>query len=330
MLITPQSVKLASATAMLSLVAVCGAFAQLPVSRTVNVLPLAVGGANSVTAIGIPYLQETVARVVVTGVSAQDISTSATSLGALANTHMALVVTGPSRGLGLPITANTATTVTVTGTVPVLVTDSDEIEIVPLATLNSVFGGVATGGPFDLIGSGTASSADRVIFNGLFYFYKTTGVNAPGWKRTDQANAVGDLGTTVIPNLAGVNIARPATASAGLIGVRGVTRVNRAGLPIPTGTSLLSWPYAGDVTLLQSGLQNTITGAGSAGAADKIVINGVQYFYKTSGVNAPGWKRTDQANAAAPGANNVVLNTGGKAFNIIRSGTPVTHFVSQP
>jgi hypothetical protein len=303
--------------------------AQLPVSRAANVLPVPVAGASAATPVGVPFTQEPVARDVVSSSGGNTITGVNGGYPALpANTHIALIVTGPSRGTGLTITSNTANSVTVAGTVPALVSNSDEFEIVPLSTLASNFGGVATGGLIDLTGAGSAPAADKVLIGTTRYFYKTTGVNAPGWKLESAPNAAGDLGSTPISNLRGVNIVRVGAATN--VGVRGLTRINRAGIPIPTGTTLLSWPYPGDVTLLNSGLQNTITGAGSAPAADKVIINGVRYFYKTTGVNAPGWKLESSPNAAQPGANNVVLNSTGKAFYILRLGGATQHNVLQP
>jgi len=301
------------------LIAASVAQAQLPVSRRAAIVPVPLS-ANSTTSVGIPFIQEPVARDLVTGVSGNTITgAGAYTPGAYATGYQLLIVTGPGRGTGLPISNNTASDFTVVGPVPALTANSDEFELVSFNTLASVFGNP----PTTLTGGSSAAAADKVVIGSSQYFYKTSGAASPGWKLTTAPNG-GNVSTTVpIPNLAGVNIIRVGAATD--VAVRGVARSTRAVVPIPTGTSLVSWPFTGNVMLLESGLQNSILGASSAAGADKVVIGGTQYFYKTSGANSPGWKTTTLPNAAAPGANNVVLNPSGKAFNIIRAGAATSH-----
>jgi uncharacterized protein (TIGR02597 family) len=242
----------------------------LPVSRQAAVLPTPVAG-GATTAIGVPFAQEPALRDVVSSVGGQTITGSGIyPVGGFAATHYVLIVSGPQRGTGLPITANTTSTVTVTGIIPSLVAGSDEFEIVPFQTLASLFGDP----PTNLAGGSNAGSADKVVIEGVRYFFKTTA----GW-RLETAPFGADMANAVIANLSGVSIIRLGAATT--VNVRGIIRSTRAVIPIATGTSLASWPYPGAVTLSSSGLQSTLTGAASAGAADKVVLNGVRYFYKT-------------------------------------------------
>ena len=298
---------------------------QLPVSRQAAALPVNVTGAGGVTPVGIPFTREPAARDVVASSSGQNITggIGGYTQGAFNTGHVLLIVTGPGRGTALPITNNTASQVTVAGAVPALVNNSDEFEIVPLPTIGSVFGDSTTGGPFDLTGSPSAGGSDLIIINGIRYFYKTAGTNSPGWKLESAPNGVGDLGSTPISNLAGVNVLRRGVPK--LVTVRGIARNTRALLPIGTGTSLLSWPFPVPVSLLASNLQASITGGPTAASADKVVINGVRYFFKNSGVNAPGWKLESAPNEAQPGQNNTVLNPGGRGFYILRAGAATNH-----
>jgi hypothetical protein len=287
-------------------------YAQLPVSRPAAVLPTALAGAAT-SAIGIPFTREPVLRDVVSSVVGQDITGSTTyTAGAFNNTHMVLLVTGPSRGTGLTITSNTATTLTVAGTVPALEANSDEFEIVPLQTLTTLFGAP----PINLTGGSNAASADKVIINGVSYFYKTS---APSGWRLETAPFGSDQGNATIGNLRGVNIIRLGGATNAI--VRGLNRSTRAVIPIATGTTLLSWPYPETVTLGTSGLSSTLTGGSNAASADKVVISGVSYFFKTS---APSGWRLETAPFGADQAG-VPLNPGNKAFNIIRLGAPAGH-----
>jgi hypothetical protein len=315
---------LAGSIALALLASVSLSHGQLPVSRQVVNSPVAVPLTGNAT-VGVPFVQSPVVRDVVSNVSGQVITGTAGGYGAYtANTHMVLIKTGAGYGKGLTISSNTATDLTVTGTIPALTNGSDEFEIVPLPTLASTFGGV-TSAPIDLSGASTAAAADKVLLGGVQYFYKTTGVAAPGWKTTGGANTAGDLGSTPIPTLQAITILRGSAATATVVNVRGVAREGRAIIDIPTGTTFLSWPFPQEVSLLDSGLQGTILGASTAAGADKVIINGVQYFYKTTGVAAPGWKSTSAANAALPGANNIILNPGGRGYVIVRAGAPVSH-----
>lgn len=322
------STGIASLLALGVLGAASSTHGQLPVSRQAAIIPVSVTGAGTVTPVSIPFTQEPAARDIVGSVSGQDITSAGGgyTAGAFASGHVLIIVTGPNRGTALPITANSTTTFTVTGAIPSLTNGSDEFEIVPLATIGSVFGDTTSGGPLDLTGASSASGADLVIIGSSQYFYKTSGANAPGWKLTSAPNGAGDLGlTTAISNLRGVSVLRRGAATT--VKVRGIARGTRAVMDVPTGTTLLSWPFPASVSLLASGLQTSIQGASSASGADKVVISNLQYFYKTSGAASPGWKLTTNPNEALPGQNNTVLNPGGKAFYIIRAGAPTTHGV---
>lgn len=312
------------ACSAIALLATAGlSLAQLPVSRQAINVPVSVTGASAATPISVPGIQDSVTRDIVSAVASPVITGTAGGYGALAGTHMVLIKTGPGYGTGLPITSNTATTLTVSGAIPALEIGADEFEIVPLQTIASVFGSSTSSAPLDLTGSSGAASADIVLINGVRYFYKTSGANAPGWKLESAPNAVGDLGSTVIGNLRGVVVIRKAATTT--VNIRGFAREGRAVLQVPSGTTLLSWPFPQETSLLNSKLQNTITGSSGAAGADKVIIDGVRYFYKNSGANSPGWKLESAPNAAQPGANNIVLNPGGRGFVVIRAGAEVGH-----
>jgi hypothetical protein len=314
---------LAGSIALALLASVSLSHGQLPVSRQTINSPVALTGAAS-TQVGVPVMQAPVARDIVAAVAGQDIAGTTGGYAIYpANSHMALIKTGAGYGKGLTIASNTASVLTVVGTVPALTVGSDEFEIVPLPTIASVFGSPTSSAPLDLAGSSGAATADKVIIGGVQYFYKSSGANAPGWKLTSAPSAVGDLGSTPIPNLQGVFVTRVGAGTT--VNVRGVAREGRAVIEIPTGATNLSWAFPQETSLLNSKLQNSITGSSGAATADKVIIGGLQYFYKTSGANSPGWKLTTAPNAAAPGADNVVINPGGKAFFIQRLGAATSH-----
>jgi hypothetical protein len=276
-------------------------------------LPIAVTAAAT-TPVGVPFMREPVARDVVSSVAGQIITGvgGGYTAGAFANTHFVLITTGASRGTGLPITANTATTLTVSGTVPALGANEDEFEIVPQHTLATLFGAP----PINLTGGSNAGVADKVSIGGVRYFYKTS---APtGW-RLESAPFGADQGGAIIPNLAGANIIRLGGATTA--NIRGVNRSTRAVIPIATGTSLVSWPYPGAVTLTASGLSSTLTGGSNAGVADKVSIGGVRYFFKSSAPS--GWRLESAPFGADQGG--VTLNPGDKAFTVIRLGAATGH-----
>jgi len=286
------------------------AYGQLPVSRPAAMLPISVT-ATSTTPIGVPFTREPAVRDVVSAVAGQDITGAAGGygVGAFANTHIVLITTGASRGTGLPITANTATTLTVTGTVPALGANEDEFEIVPLQTLNALFGNP----PINLTGGANAAAADKVSVAGTRYFFRT----AAGW-RLESAPFGPDQGNATIPNLAGVSIIRIGAATT--TNVRGLNRSTRAVIPVPgASTTLLSWPYPGAVTLTGSGLSSTVQQGANAAAADKVSIGGIRYFFRTS----VGWRLESAPFGGDQGA--VVLNPGDRAFTVIRLGVATGH-----
>lgn len=291
------------------------AYGQLPVSRPAAMLPITVAAAST-TPIGVPFMREPAARDVVSTVLGQDISGAGGgySPGAFANTHFLLITTGASRGTGLPITANNATTLTVSGTVPALGANEDEFEIVPLHTLSSLFGAP----PINLAGGANAAAADKVSIGGTRYFFKSS---APSGWRLESAPFGADQGGATIPNLAGVSIIRLGGITTA--NVRGLNRSTRAVIPIANGTSLVSWPYPGAVTLTASGLSSTLTGGANAAAADKVSIGGVRYFFKTSAPS--GWRLESAPFGADQGG--VTLNPSDKAFTVIRLGAATGHAV---
>ncbi len=291
------------------------AYGQLPVSRPAAMLPISVAAAST-TPIGVPFMREPAARDVVSAVAGQDITGAAGgyTAGAFASTHFVLITTGASRGTGLPITANTATTLTVTGTVPALGSSEDEFEIVPHHKLSSLFGAP----PINLTGGANAGVADKISIGGIRYFYKSS---APtGW-RLESAPFGADQGGTVIPNLAGASIIRLGALTTA--NVRGLNRSTRAVIPIANGTSLVSWPYPGAVTLTSSLLSTTLTGGANAGVADKVSIGGIRYFFKTSAPS--GWRLESAPFGADQGG--ITLNPADKAFTIIRLGAATGHAV---
>jgi uncharacterized protein (TIGR02597 family) len=310
-----------TALALLASAGYC--YAQLPVSRQVINVPVALPGSGAATPVGIPVMQEPVARDIVSATTASTI-TGTTGGYAIypANSHMVLIKTGPGYGKGLTITSNTASVLTVTGTIPALEPGSDEFEIVPLPTLATVFGGGASApAPIDLSsGPSLGPTVDRIIIAGQTYFYRTgTSNGGPAWRlssaTTEAAPAKNNL---PIANLLGVAVIRTGTDTT--LNVRGVAREGRAIIPVPVGTTPLSWPFPQEVSLINSKLNTTLVGGPSAGAnVDRVVINGQAYIYRTGTANGgPAWRLTTSLTEDAPARNNVILNPGGRAFVITR------------
>ncbi len=298
------------------------------VSNEVEVQTLSVAGQGANTLVAVPFLQHAVIHDVVQEIAGQTISGTIGGYlpDSLANRYLLRVTNGISAGNELLVSGNTANTITVSGNIPSMTAHSDEYEVIPLWTLNSLFRVIPGIGPSGLASGPSAASADTVSFGGQRYFYKNAGINAPGWKRESAPNGAADLGETVISNLAGVIIARRGTSTN--LSVQGVPRMGRAFLPIPNGTSLLSWPFAKQTSLLDSGLQNALQGADTALTADKVIVNGLRYFYKTAGLGGVGWRL--ETNPVALGADQVIINPAGRAFNIIRAGTATLLEIPEP
>ncbi|MFA7344694.1 MAG: CARDB domain-containing protein [Terrimicrobiaceae bacterium] len=283
-------------------------------SSTVAVRPVSLAGGGAATPVSLPFLREPVGSGSATGISGGNVATNLSlATNTLANTHLLLFVSGPQTGHAFPILSNTSDTVTVNG-LPSTEAIGSDFQIVPLHNLNSLFGGVANGGPSLIAGGPSAASADVVFVNGNRYFYKKAGVNAPGWKLESAPNAAGDLGTTTIGHLSGINLIRKGSALT--LNVNGLARAGTVPVSVSRGPNLISWPFPRPVTLEDSGISQALQGGATPSAADNIVIGGLRYFYKTSGINSPGWKLESEPDGI--GADNVIFNGDGRAFTIIR------------
>jgi hypothetical protein len=256
------------AVLVLALCGAASAFAQLPVSRTTSVVAVPVV-ASTPEFVGLPLHAEPVFRGTVTRTSGNTLNVTGTVPGLAANTAVAKVISGPSRGRYFTISASTASSVTLTGFSGsgVSLTDNvDEIEVIPLWTLGTL--------PIDNLTNGEEGdpgSGDKVlVLNGgvaTTYYLAEEGT---GW-----LTEVGDTpsNSVVIPFNSAIAFTAVGTKTIYVGGVlptgpalRESAAGVRAGVALPVGQSLtladlesrvavgeLGDPGSGDQVLLFTG-----------------------------------------------------------------------------
>lgn len=235
--------------------------------------------------------------------------------GALANPALPSAVrisSGAAAGLTLPISANTADTLTFTGvdlTTLGLATGAagDTFRVLPLDTLNTLFGGTT------FLGGTTAAAADLITLGSsgtqLSYYYHTT---LARWVRTTGPTT--DRGNIPLPLDGAISVTRKSTA----LTLAFLGRAPDVRFSVPIANAGPTYTHTGfpvDVSLSALGLQNRVAGwvsAAAAAAADTLsVSNGadwLSYFH-----NGACWQRT-----TGPATNRDAI--------VITAGTPILIF----
>lgn len=287
-------------------------------------IPVAAGTAlaPSTTAFAVPLYDLPAASGATVGALASLTSTTLTvtnagwTAGALASTAFPYAVqltSGTAAGQLLTITANTATTLTVSGGDPVAlgVVAGDRFRLIPVDTLNSLFGSNT------LLGGPTAAAADNVILSTTAqtaYYYNTT---LGRWVRTTGPTT--DRGNTPIPALGMISIVRKSAALT--LAFTGSVPTERTRLAVPnSGSIYLHSGFPVDLTLgtlaIQTALPGWVSGATAATADTLSVVSGanrVSYYH-----NGTAWVRTtgpatNRNTTAIPAGTPMVLTRVGSA-----------------
>lgn len=295
--------------------------AQLPVSVRSVLAPASL--TNGVpTLVGVPVTREAESRHTVSsaaGGGGNTIDDTGAAFGTLSGTHVVRLLTTADYGETYPISSNTATVITVAGSLPALTTD-DEFEVVPLNTLESALGSPPlslAGGNFSTLG------ADIVIAGGTEYYFDT-GVGF--WRTVAQQGFGPSQNDVVIPEGTGLFITKNVSSSTSSATVRGVANSTRTVSKVADGVNLLSYPYAGEVTLDESGLSDSVDGGNfSTLNADIIIAGGVEYYFD-SGVNF--W-RTVAQQGFGPDQGAVTLNPSGAGFVFTADGAKELVFLER-
>lgn len=224
---------------------------------------------------------------------------------------------GVNAGLTLVITANTAAQVTVSSSVDLTTlgiktgsTSGDTVQIIPVDTLNSLFGSDT------LIGSNNPDTADKVYLGAndpKAYYYNT---ELDRWVRTSGATT--DRGNVQISPQAMVRVVRVGAATS-LIFTGRVPETNFVNDIANSGKTFSSAGFPTDTTLGVLALQTKIPGwvaSATPATADTVTIRTATslrtYFY-----NGTHWLRTTDTATANRDA--VVLSAG-TPFYVTRLG----------
>lgn len=237
---------------------------------------------------------------------------TANALAQTAFPYVVRVVNGSAEGATFSITGNTAETLTLSGRDPVAlgVAVGDVIQLIPVDTLNSLFGSTT------FLGGTSPSNADIITLSSsaqLSYYYNTT---LGRWVRTTGPTT--DRGSIPIPPDSVVSVTRRGPAFT--LTFAGQVPVARVNYPVANAGS--TYTHAGfptDVTLGTLALQQRLTGwvsAASAASADFLGVpsGGIWLYYFHNGSY---WQRT-----TGPATNRDAIVIGaGTPIQIFRRGT---------
>lgn len=262
-----------------------------PVGYTTQTL-----AANQFNLVGFNVLTPTLAAGTLTGVSGADVSdTDVDFTSTLPAGKMCVIeiTSGTAAGTVQEFTSWAGDTITLPSAVAgVAIGDSYAVRVCP--TVQELF-------PVGfLAGAISAGNADKVwVPNGsggyTIYWYKTT-IAPTGWHTTSTGlDNTGQVTTDVpVPYIDGVLVQKGGVAKD--LVLTGEVKKTESNSLIGTGFNLISVNPPAGLTLFTSGLQAQLTGAISAGNADKVwVPNGVGgytiYWNKTT-IAPTGWHTT--------------------------------------
>ncbi|HEY0863311.1 MAG TPA: hypothetical protein VGD97_04345 [Lacunisphaera sp.] len=225
--------------------------------------------------------------------------------GALSNAafpYAVRLLSGAGEGATLSVSANTTDTLTVSGRdlVQLGVVVGDVFQLVPVDTLNTLFG------PDTFLGGVDANSADVITLSSsvqLAYYYNTT---LGHWVRTTGPTT--DRGNTPIPLGSVIAVTRKSGGmTLRIVGRVPETKVNA--LVANAGSTYTHTGFPTNVTIGSLALQTAIPGWVSASVADNadmlaVNVGGTWLNYFHNGTN---WQRTT---GPATNRDSIVINAG--------------------
>jgi hypothetical protein len=263
---------------------------QLSVSRVSSILEI-VCPSGKTTSVGLPVTlnpvghYEKVAALTASSVTVAGTPYDTLQLALPANPHSLIVIGGPNDGLVLPIVAHTlsSSTLTVTpGAMPSSIKPGlERILVVPNFTLGTLLG--SSTAAVQLVENVAPGLADKValILGGVRteYFF-----NGTEWKLVSAPTGLSQ-NNVAVPIDSGIEVIRLAqtpTDEVGLVLV-GVQRTGPQRVVLAAGSSrLVSNPHLTTRTLASSGLSAAVQKGTSPATADKVELDGVQYFFSST------------------------------------------------
>ena len=237
------------------------------------------------------------------------------------------ITSGTGAGLLSDITATSTTSITTADDLSAQLSGGESFKIRKHWTLLSVFGPNANTSNVVILGTGSASTADEVLFYDrtsqqyITYYYKVGGVfGGDGWRSTTGPNPLAtDVSGTVLRITDGLIVRRKLSAAVTL-SLPGAVKLGATQRSVTPGLNIDGDLYASGTTLANSGLYDpakpaTSLQGGSASTADQVLLyDGTQYityYYKVGGVfGGDGWRSTSGPNPLATDVSNTSLPAG--------------------
>lgn len=231
---------------------------------------LSAGLQNAATVTGSATSDATSA--VLTDTNASNAINAYSTLDALGNGAYFLQITsGVNEGLILDILSNDATSFTTGSDLNGIITTGDTYAVKAHLTLADIMGASNEAG---LKTSGSSSDSDIIflmssIGDGLFsaYYYQTDSFGffgGTGWRSITDANT--PVGNLVIGPDDGIIVSRKGIGDLTTVVSGSVSTVD-LNRELPTGFSMISYPFPIDVTLAESGLYSATNGYVSTGSS---------------------------------------------------------------
>ena len=292
--------------------------------------PLSVSLENAIVASG--SLSEAPTSSVVTDASASYTLSEFAGTDAAGNATHYLQFTGS--GLIVDITANTATTITVDTDLNGVVDTSAGYNVKKYKTISDVFGADNSAG---LRSGGDATTSDLVYVMSpdggggyTTYYYQTDSLGflgGNGWRL--NGDAFTDAGNITIMPDEGIIIARSVAGDLPVV-VSGSVNVNDHNRALPSGFSLVAYPFPVDVTLDDSGIYSPTNGYVSGGdSASSDIVYILQsdgsfdnYYYQTDSLGflgGNGWRLagdafTERGTYQIPAGSSVIIKHNGSGL----------------
>ncbi len=293
---------------------------QLNVSRVSSILEVVCPSART-TSVGLPVMLNPVGHYEkVAALTASSVTVAGTPYASMqfalpTAPHSLIIIGGPNDGLALPIVAHvsgSSTLAVAPGAMPSTIKPGlERILVVPNFTLGTLLG--SSSAAVQLVENVAPGLADKValVVGGLRteYFF-----NGTEWKLVSAPTGASQ-NDVAVPLDSGVEVIRLAQTPADEVGLVlvGVQRTGPQRVVLAAGsTRLVSNPHLTTRTLASSGLSAAVQRGSSPVTADKVELDGVQYFFSST---ANGWRLVSAP--SGPSQDGVVLGVG-KAVRIDR------------
>lgn len=227
------------------------------------------------------------------------------------------ILTGDSLGVLSDILSVESNTEVITGDdLTAHLAEGDMIAIRQHNTLSSLFGAANESQFVSGGNSALDPNSDRLIVDGIFYYYKSGGIGGTGWRTASNADASNAVvwptsAITVVRN----NDTFREAVFVGSVKTTPTVFIRQSGRT-PVSTLYPVGRTFGESGLFDSSSSFSISGGNSAldPNADRILMGGVFYYYKSGGIGGTGWRTASNLDAT-----NVIIDD---SFILISNQSP--------